>query len=195
MIVKRRAVLSAVTPPSELPLTRDEVKERLDIDHGDDDIKIDGLIAVAVQFMDGRDGALNRCLITQTWDEKFERFEACKPFKLALSPVQSVTSVKYFDPDGVEQTVSSADYEVEDDGDLWFLRAFAGWPNVDRRRTYPITVRYVVGFGDAGDVPQLLKEALMVHVGALYESRGVTPLALASLGYTDLIAGHRRPSL
>ena len=151
------------------------------------------MLAAAVDFMDGPNGILNRCIVEQTWDQRFERFPcAGSPLRLALSPLISVGSVKHFDADGVEQTVSSSDYEAITDGDRPLVNAFDAWPAIDTRRTYPVTVRYTVGFAT---VPAALKEALMLHVSALYNGGAVSPLGLAQLGYHDLIAGHRRPSL
>lgn len=188
------AVLSRVSAPSPI-LTKDEVKARLFIDHNDDDAKVEANIASATGYMDGPNGVLNRCVGEQTWDEQFERFPTGNcVLTLALSPLKSVTSIKYYDTDGVLQTVDAANYEVGSNGDRAIVRAFAGWPGVDSRRMFPVVVRYVAGYASA-DVPAELKDALILHIGALYETRAVTPLALKYLGYDDLIAPHRRPSL
>lgn len=186
------AVLERITAPAPV-LTKEEVKSRLFIDHNDDDAKIDGNIKSAIGYMDGPKGVLQRCVGEQTWDQSFERFPSGRNvLQLALSPLISLTSIKYYDVDGVQQTLASDKYEVGSDGDLPIINCFDGWPSIDSRRMFPITVRSVVGHTE---IPEEFKDALTLHVAALYESRGVTPLALEQLGYFDLIAGHRRPSL
>lgn len=196
MSLARRPVLTRVTAPAELPVTVAEAKARIVLDHGDDDAVMAGLVAAATDFLDGPRGLLGRCIVTQTWEERFEGFPCYgEPLELAVSPLASLTSVKYFDSDGVEQTLDPAGYEVMDNGDTPIVHAFDGWPATDRRRTFPVTVRTVCGFGAAANAPASLKEAIILHAGALYEGRAVTPLDLAELGYHDLIAAHRRPTL
>lgn len=199
MSLARRAVLSLIEPSSGDLIPKDKLKARLRIDDDLDDPALDGIIAAVIGYMDGPNGVLGRCLVTQTWDEKFEGFPGLrKPLELALSPMSEVVNVRYFDPDGIEQTLAAEKFEAASDGDLALINAFDGWPATDPRRMFPVTVRYRAGFGAVDAVPPPLVEALMQHAGTLYERRealGVTGIDATPLGYDDLIFAYRRPSL
>ena len=196
-----RAIVKLVAEPTGDALSLETVKSRLRIDFGDDDEDLRTIIAGVVKHMDGPNGVLGRVLLTSTWDEKFERFPCGRDaLVVSLSPLSAagVTSVKYFDGAGVEQTLDPSLYEVEADGDGFaMIRAFDGWPAIDTRRMLPITVRYAVGYGDdEAELPANLVNALILHASALYEHRdGIIPgsFAVTPLGYDDLIYQYARP--
>ncbi len=197
-MLARRAVLTLITPPAAAAISLATVKRRLHIDHNADDDELTGIIAACVAFLDGSHGLLGRCLINQTWEERFERWP-CGPLELALSPVGPVTSVQYIDPAGVEQTIPLPDLDIASNGDTTIIAPLTAWPAVDQRRAFPIRVRYVAGYGAAeAAIPATIREAIMLHVGSLYERRdalSVAAVSITPLGYDDLISGHRRPSL
>lgn len=192
-----RPVLSIVTAATEAPISLAEAKARLNVDHDDDDARLTGIIAACVANMDGPTGRLGRCIVSQIWEQRFSGF--CNPLALALSPVISVVSVKYFDRDGVEQTVDPADFELVPRGDRRaLLHAFASWPAVDGRRALPVTVRTTCGFGaNANGVPAPIREALFLHVGALYERRDALDFTAAlptPLGFDGLVEPYALPT-
>lgn len=191
-----KPVAQRFAAPASLPVTLAAVKARLRIDHDDDDDALDGMIAAAVDHLDGNRGTLGRCLITQTWDERFPaHYFLGSRLELSLQDVQSITSVKYFDSAGAEQTIAGADYELVPGTYCSWVHSFDPWPSVDTRRALPVTVRYVVGYGVAADVPPALVDAIILHVGTLYEHRDALEsyqIAVMPLGYDDLIRPHRR---
>lgn len=157
-----------VTPPTTLPVTRTLVKAQLDIAHTEKDTLIDGLIAAAVSYLDGWTGILGRCLEEQTWRQDDDTFWRC--FPLPLAPVISITSVKYDDAAGVEQTVDSASYELltKDDG-CSFVRmvdAFA-IPSLHAETGPRVRVAYKAGWaqsGGASTVPDAIKQAMFLLI-------------------------------
>src|SRR5678809_194962 len=106
--------LELITPPEETPVTLEEAKAHLRIDHDDDDVYVQGLIDAATGMVDGRYGSLGRALEPQTWELVLDRFP-CWPYHICipLPPLLSVDSITYTDGDDVEQTIDSADYEVD----------------------------------------------------------------------------------
>lgn len=200
-MLARRAVLTLVTPPAAA-IELATVKRRLHITHNDDDDELAGIIAACVSCLDGPTGSLGRCLITQTWDERFERFPPGRsPLTLALAPVADVASVSFYPADGSAlQAMSLADLDIASDGEQAILTPLnaAGWPAIDRRRPFPVVVRYSAGYGDAPDkIPAPISEALMLHIGTLYERRDALAAGAATvipLGYDDLLTGYRRPA-
>lgn len=116
-----------VTPPAIKPITSTEAKAWLDVTYTDKDSLITGLIAAATSHLDGWKGILGRCLCEQTWRQDFDEF--CGKLRLRLGPVISITSVKYDDADGAEQTVSANDYTLRSDDDGFYIQFDDGFSN------------------------------------------------------------------
>lgn len=183
------------TPPATEPITTAEAKSHLRVDISDDDALIGGLITAARETAEN---ILSRALITQTWQLVLDSFPggsrvlsrfpsnttvqpytAMSPwylsggFKLPFPPLQSVSSITYVDQDGNSNTVPSADYVVDtahEPGRV-FLKYGASWPSVALQPAAGVTIEYVAGYGDASDVPQAIKQAMLLIIGDLYEHR------------------------
>lgn len=162
--------LTLVTAPTVEPVTLAEAKTHLRVDGTDDDTLISALITAAREHVDGRDGWLGRALCTQTWDCHYDTFPDDGLLYLPLAPVQSVTSVKYIDPDGVQQTFSSDNYALGADLD-WSPRVILGWdkswPSI-RAVPEAVTVRVVAGYAS---VPRPICQALLLLIGHWHEHR------------------------
>lgn len=83
-----------------------------------------------------------------------------------------MTTVKYYDSDNVEQTLSSGRYTVDITSQPARVVIDAdGWPEVFDRAN-AVTVRFVCGYGaTADDVPASLRAAMLLHIGDLFENR------------------------
>jgi uncharacterized phiE125 gp8 family phage protein len=173
--------LSLVSAPSVLPLTVAETKDHLRVDTSDDDDLITAMISAATDHVSGRNGWTGRALVEQTWDLKLDAFPcAGKAIKLPLAPLQSVTSVKYIDTDGVEQTLSDTVYAVDADSvpGRVYLAYGQSWPGIRSQRN-AVTIRFVCGYADDGgspvdyraNIPEAIRAALKLLVGAMYENR------------------------
>lgn len=155
-------ILSLVAAPAETPVSLTEAKAHVRVDGTDEDALLTMYLDAAVAHLDGAEGVLGRCMVTQTWDYTTDTF----PKALPLPALQSVTSITYRDADGAEQTLAAEDYMVS--GQV--LTYPDGPPATDG---YPgaVTVRFVAGYGDATDVPAALKAAILLYVGDLYANR------------------------
>ncbi len=165
-----------------------DAKKHLRVDGVDEDDLIRGLAAAARDRLDGRDGVLGIALTTQTWELTLDGFpcDYTKPILLPLPPLQSVTSVKYFDTAAVEQTWDPSLYQV--DAVQWPARIQpvfgAFWPITQYGRINAVTVRFVAGFGPgAGDVPLPIVQAMKLMIGHWYQNR---ELAVPGAGMTEL---------
>ena len=117
----------------------------------------------------------NRSYITQTWELWLDNWPGSGTIELKRPPVQSVTSVKYYDTSDTEATFSSDDYFV-DTKDQYSPRLVLGygksWPSTTLRPANGVCVTYVTGYGDSGDdVPGNLKSAVLLMLGHFYENR------------------------
>lgn len=159
-----------ITAPAITPVTLAEAKVQLDVSYTDKDALITGLIAAAVSHFDGWTGTLGRCLVEQSWRQDYDCFTQC--LRLPLFPVISITSVKYDDTNGVEQTVASGNYELLTDDLGSYVRFVAAYsfPATDDEGPV-VRVTYKAGYANAGTspnftstVPDALKHAILLLV-------------------------------
>lgn len=160
-----------VTPPESDVLALADVKAHLRVDHDDDDDLIGGLISAALAYVEGWRGVTGRALISQTWSESLPYFSHKLP--LRLGPVQSITSVTYFDLNEVSQTVPTGVYRLHSAAGRGYLvqRDGQSWPSAFSRDD-AVTVTYVAGYGaDADAVPADLLQGMRLLIAHWYENR------------------------
>jgi hypothetical protein len=80
--------------------------------------------------------------------------------RLPRGPVQSITSVT----DANGHVLAGTAYALERRGHQDQMR-------LNVAAVFPLTVVYVAGYGAASDVPALIRQGLLCHVGTLYENR------------------------
>lgn len=150
--------LVLVTAPTVEPITVAQVKAQAVIQTTDWDTTLLPMFIAAVrEHLDGRDGVLGRALVQQTWDLKLDELEG--EIRIPLPPLKSITSVKYLDGNGVEQTLSSDLYQVVGVGSGWpatIIPAYGQcWP-VTYEVPESVTIRFVAGYdADTGTPPDL----------------------------------------
>lgn len=165
--------LVLVTPPAVEPVDAIECCYRLRIEaDAAEEADVAAMIQSARQEIDGAMGWLGRALLTQTWDLQLDAF-ACSAIEVPLPPLQSVTSVKYLDQDGAEQTLSPSVYRVVSGGDRPSSIELAygqTWP-ATRSVSAAVTVRFVAGWTAPSLVPAPIRTWIMARVGGLYAQR------------------------
>lgn len=162
--------LTLVTAPTGLPLSLDEIKAQTRIDHDTEDALLDAYLRAAVSHLDGRDGVLGRALMTQTWDLTLDCFPYGEPIRVPLPPLQSVTSISYVDASGTTQTWAPSSYQV-DLASNRIMPVHDGFYPAIRRQLAAVTVRFVAGYGEASDVPEPIRQAIMLLVSHWSENR------------------------
>lgn len=156
--------------PSSEPVTLTEAKLHLRVDTTADDTLIAGLITAA------RITAENiswRALVTQTWELILDAFPWKRLIVLPRPPLQKVVSITYKIAAGTEQTFAAANYVVDTDSDpgRLALASTASWPGDELYPLGAVKVQFDAGYGDADDVPQIYKQAILLLVGHYYENR------------------------
>jgi len=139
-----------------------------------EDTLIEDLITATRRHCENRRG---ESFITQTWELSLEEWPKENHIELPYSPLQSVTSVKYYDTDDTENTWSTSYYAVNthyNPGRV--VKNYAQiWPSNVLRTSNGILIRYITGYGDlASDVPEEIKLAIKMIVGNLFENREST---------------------
>lgn len=147
--------LDLVTAPAAEPITLDQAKAQLRITFDQQDDLIRSHIKDARCRCEDHTG---RAIITQTWKLTLDRWP-CRPNEcganryaifLPRPPVQSVTSVKYYDTVGVQQTlVSGTDYITQISDPVTRICPYPGtpWPTVKTDYPGAIEVVFVCGYG------------------------------------------------
>lgn len=132
---------------------------------------------------------LGKTLITSTWEYKLDKFpddEICLP----MAPIQSVTTVAYTDTDGNPQTFT--DFQVDKQGRLKPAYGFS-WPST-RGELDAVTITYIAGETSAGEVPEDIKLAMLLEIGA-YDVGRENIVIGAGVIVTELRAGNARSLL
>lgn len=160
--------LALVTAPPAMPLSVEEVLAHSRISISTELGQIQQWIAAAT---DRVETYLQRRLITQTWDWRFDAFAG--ELELPWSPVQSVDTVEYVDTAGATQTLSSALYQTDLHSAPARLAPAYGttWPST-RAQYNAVRVRFTVGYGATGiAIPKAVRAALLMLLDDLYERR------------------------
>ena len=152
------------------PISTAEAKAHLRVTSATDDTLIDGLVKVCRLVAENE---LRRSILPQTWQKTLDVFPGA--IELPYPPATSVTSIKYLDSAGVQQTLAATEYTLDELSEPgWIVPAYnVTWPD-----TYAtinaVEVVYVAGYANAAAVPQSIKQWILLHVGHLYENREAT---------------------
>jgi len=160
--------LKLITAPVVEPITLAEARLFLRETGTDQDALITTMISAVRRKAEHLTG---RALITQTWEQSFD----CWPCQIMLrnAPLQSVTSVKYYDTEGVQQTLSALLYQVSTYSEPGRIAPAYGevWPYA-RPQYDAIVVRFICGYGDnSNTIPEPVKQWMFINLSYLYDNR------------------------
>lgn len=157
--------LVLVTPPIEEPVSLDEAQAHLRVEGSEDGLLVERLIKAARQRVET---VTWRALCTQTWDLVLDSFPST--IQLPKGTVSSIGSVTYYDSANVLRTLASDQYLTDCDSIPARIAPVSSWP-ATYERPGAVRVRFVCGYGRAEDVPEDLKQAILLLVGHFYENR------------------------
>ena len=155
------------TPPASEPISLTEAKLYLRVDTTADDALITALITAARETVERY---TSRALVTQTITQVLDCFPGFG-FRLAVHPVQSITSIAYKDSNGDTQTLASSIYMLDnyEMPNAVVLKANQQFPST-YDETNAVTVVYVAG-ESAGNVPKAILQAMYLTIADFYENR------------------------
>jgi uncharacterized phiE125 gp8 family phage protein len=152
--------------PILLPIDLADAKLHLRMTQDTDDAAIQRYIKVATQTAEDY---LSRGLLTQTWKLVLADFLTVMYLPMA-APLQSVTTVKYYDTAGTLQTLNNTVYDVDLVSRPGRIALAFGqaWPaTVSAKRTGRVEITYVVGWTTAVAVPERIKQGIRMYVAYL----------------------------
>lgn len=183
--------IQIITAPTVEPVTVARAKLHLRVDIAADDELIAMMITSARQSCETM---MQRSILPQTLELALDAFpgadgpgelrrfralaaagraRAFDAIALPRGPVSSVTSVKYTDTAGAEQTLAGAAWQTDlrDDRVGYVLPVYGGsWPTT-RDDINAVRVRYVAGWADPDSVPAPVVSWILLRIGGLYENR------------------------
>lgn len=99
-------------------------------------------------------------------DEDFD-----EAMQLQLRPIQSITSIKYYDSSNAQQTLATSYYDFDVSHRKVVLKYNQTWPPVIAGRYDAVEITYVVGYSTQALIPALAKQACLLLVGNWFEGR------------------------
>lgn len=163
--------LKLITAATVTPVTLTEARAHLRIDDTAEDTLITTLIKVATEYAEKR---LARAIITQTWEQYHDAFPLTNNFiEIKLPPLQSITSIKYFDTNNDEIIWANTEYELDTIKEPGIVRLQTGksFPGT-YDRVNAVTIRFVAGYGTAiTTVPELIRAAIKLTISHFFENR------------------------
>lgn len=164
-----------ITQPESEPVTLDEAKAHLRVDGSDDDTYITTLIKVARQLCEAYSGL---SFLTQSREIKLDRFPCARTIILPHGPVQSVDDFTYLDSNGDSvPLILNTDYRVDLHSDIPRVEYVSSWPLLPWPQTNnqfnSVTIAYTAGYmnDDHDQLPEVIKQAVLMTVATLYENR------------------------
>lgn len=164
-----QGISTRTVAPSALISTAD-LKHHLRVDGSDDDSYIDGLLSATTDMLEGPNGMLGgKAIGEQTWKFTTGRASGDSKIYLPITPVKSITSIKYYDADNVQQTATVAEFDFYSNEDQAYIKPKTGesWASMYDRAD-AVEVVYVCGYVTT---PDTLLHALKLLVGHFYENR------------------------
>ncbi len=160
--------VTVVTPPTWPLVPVEELKSHLNIDFDDDNALLELYLETISEQIDGPSGDLNRAVSPQVLLLTVDCFPR-DGIELPYPPCTSVDWVKYTDPLGVEQTLSTDVYETATEGKYtWVRRQFEQeWPEV-RRHPGSVSIQFQCG---PATLSKRDRQAIYLMGGDLYENR------------------------
>lgn len=160
--------VEVVTPPATEPISLAEARRQVHV--AESDTTYDNELTLAIQASREQwESDTDTAVITQTLRLYGWSFYGWS-IELPRRPVQSVTSVLYYDATDTQQTLSTNIYALDTPARTIRLKDNEVWPTVALNRYDGITVTYVAGYTSASAVPAIWKQAMLLLVGYYFSA-------------------------
>lgn len=182
-----------LTGPALEPVSLDDIKAHLRVDHDEED---DLLTAAIVAARSHVEGATRRVLIEQAWRLHLDRWPRKRLLRIPVAPLVSVDAIRVRTGDGGPVVIDADDYAVDAASVPGRLVLSGDVPSPVARSTNAIEIDVTAGYGAlATSVPSPLRHAIRMLVAHWYEQRGAVGEARLGqtmpLGFAALVAPYR----
>lgn len=163
--------LTLSTGPTTEPITTAEAKAFARVTVATEDALTGFLITAAREYAETFTG---RQFVTATWEQRLDAFPV--EFVLPLPPLDAITSIKYIDTAGDEQTLDASYYTLDKYSTPGRVvqAVNKSWPST---QSVPnaVIVKYTCGYGGADDVPEGICTAIKQLVLHWFKNRDMLP--------------------
>ena len=165
--------LSVVTAPTDLPVTLDQAKtqSRVEVDETYWDADLSILIQAATALVESR-ADLSIC--DQTRRLTLPRFprNSC-PIYVPRGPARAISSIKYDDAAGDEQTFDAADYNLSagERPQRIVLVDGAFWPTTELSNPNAVRIEYTAGAASVAAVDPIARQLVLFLVAYWFRNR------------------------
>jgi uncharacterized phiE125 gp8 family phage protein len=174
---------AVTTPPSTEPVSLADAKVHLRTVTGDtseDSAVISPLITAAREYCENFTRLSFAAQTVKAYPDGWE-----DNIRLPRPPIVSVTSIKYYDEDDIEYTLSTDDYQVDTiGGTIQILEE----PTTTLRLLNPIVIEYSAGYTT---LPKTLRQAMLLFIADKYQNRGDEPTEKAAEAIKSLLYQHK----
>ena len=163
---KPKVSWALVTAPIIEPITLSEAKQHARMTQDNDDATFARFIQTA---REAAEDCMSRGLLTQTWKMTLDQFYD-RMYLPRAAPLQSITSIQYYDGTGSLQTLATSVYDFDDTSRpaCIVLKRNQVWPALDWIRFTPrVIVTYVIGWTAPSLVPERIKQGIRLYVAAM----------------------------
>jgi len=163
-----------ITPPTGLAVSMVEARlaARVDVEE-DGTSALDSEIERAIRtYTTEAEGETNRAVMEQTWRLTLDRFDGA--IALRRPPLLQVDHIKFYNAEGVQQTLDPLDYQVDGESEPGYIVPATGrrWP-ATARRINAVEVQIRCGYGpDHTTVPDAISGFILARLSEHFQSGG-----------------------
>jgi uncharacterized phiE125 gp8 family phage protein len=170
-----------VTPPAQEPIGLAHAKKHMRVDFDAEDELVQSYLMAVREYAET---ATNRAFVTQTWRYVLDAFPAVPSgalswqadfaqFLVPFPPLQSITSIVWYDTAGTPTTIAPTDYVVDTASEPARVALAFGktWPSNPLQSIAGVQVTYVAGYGPPARVPESIKQMCRLLLGAYNANR------------------------
>lgn len=159
-----------IQSPTEDPVAVADARLHLRVDGDEDNGWIQRAIRAAREYCEETQ---QRAYASRRFRLSLERWPCGRTIYLPRPPLQAVEAVSYTRADGTVETLDPTLYVVDaaSEPGAIHLALDASWPTEQLAPGMPICVEFLAGCGTVEDVPERVKQAILLLVGHWYENR------------------------
>lgn len=165
---------SVVTPPAVEPISLDQALVQC---HANQGVEDDWFTETIKTVRQDAELYTRRAFIEQTLRISFDTWP-CFPVLLPRPPLIEIESVTLYDLEDSSTSINVSDLLVDvysSPGRFSFNSGYSV-PSISLRELNSVVIQYKAGYGSiADDVPRNFKQAMLLHLSYLYESRSGEP--------------------
>ena len=163
--------IKVTTAAAALPVTAAELAELLKLTGNDENAVLTRYLEAATKLAETHTG---RAFVNRTLEVWLDAFPVTDKLLLPIAPVSAISSVQYYaDGEATPTAFASTNYiaDLVSSPARVVLEKGSTWPT-DLRSANAVVITLTAGYGDADDVPEAIKAAILSIAAEAYHAQG-----------------------